>query len=120
MANYLKKGDPRLQPGHLDNPATFYFVDQPQSSTGAVDRTKRLAYTAMVNVGPYEGGELRDAQREIGESWATISMQWVPSRLPQEGMRIVLSITGEEYEIRGVGHLSMARHKVELTCRLVR
>ena len=120
MPNYLKKGDPRAQPGHYDNPATFYNVAQSQSGTGAVVRNKTLAWTAFVNVAPYQGLELRDALREIGETWATISLQYVPSRQPKEGMRIVLTITQEEYEIRGVEHLSMARHKVELTCRLVR
>ena len=117
MSRYLRKGDPVVTGSDFDQPAAFYTVSQTQSGTGADVRTKILAYNAFVNVAPYQGTELRDALREIGETWYTVSLQWSKSRLPTEGMRLVIKATGDEFEVRGVEHMSFARRKVELTCR---
>ncbi len=117
MPRYAKTGDPRINAGHYDQPASFFTMVQTQSSTGAVDRTKTFAYTANVNVAPYEGIELQDSLRVVGETWYTLAMQYMPSRLPTEGMRVVIKRTQEELEVRGVKEIGFARAKVELTCR---
>jgi hypothetical protein len=117
MPRYFKKGDVRSNAGGFDKPADFYTVVQTQSSTGANERTKTFAWSGFVNVAPYQGMELRDALREIGETWSTISIQYMPSRLPVEGMWLKLKWTGDWYEIRGVSGDASAYGKVELTCR---
>lgn len=122
----LRKGDYALQPGYFDQPLDFYTVNPALDAAGGVLDPSSIAvapvhaYKMLGNVGPYQGLELRDALTKLGEQWATISIRWARSRLPVEGMRVVVKATGDEYEVTGVEHLSTLRRKVELTCRLIR
>lgn len=122
---FLKTGDLRVQPGDFDQPCDFYTVDPELDSAGGVVNpadaavSKTLAYRLNANVAPFKSQELQDGQRIVGETWSTISIPYIPSRIPRQGMRVVLRMTGAEMEIRGVDHISFSRQKVELTCKLV-
>lgn len=116
----LKKGDARLQPGLFNSPVTFYNMVETTGVGGQVIRTPVLAYTAFANVQPFSSLEAREAERVIGEIWAIISIQYFRSRLPIEGMTVVIKSSGETFEVRGVEQIDYDYRKVELTCRLVR
>lgn len=113
--------DSRLQGGGgLSQPLVFFAVQELLDPESAVQRTPVEAYRAFGEVSPYLGLETRDALREIGETWSTISIRYHKSRVPLEGMQVLVRLTGETYEIRGTAHLDFSRKKVELTCRLIR
>ena len=117
----LRPGDVRTQGGgNLNQPVNFYTMVQTQDAAGGVVRTKQLAYDAMAGIGPYESVELRDALRELGETWAVFHIRYHEGRVPTEGMHVVILLTGEEFEVRGVKHLEFVRKVVECTCRMVR
>lgn len=117
----LKIGDTRLQGGgQLNQPVTFYNMVQTQDAAGGVVRTKQLAFPAFAGIGPYESIELRDALREIGETWSVFHIRYHQGRVPTEGMHVIVALTGEEYEVRGVKHVDFTRRVVECTCRLQR
>lgn len=124
----MKKGDPRVQAGQFDQPCLFYTVVQTSDAAGGEIRTPLAAdidgatpaYRAWANVSPYQGQELLDAKKIIGEIWSVISIRYAKSRVPAEGMLIKVKLSGEVFEIRGVLHLDTNRRKIELTCRLIR
>ena len=122
---FLKGGDLRLQPGDFDQPCDFYAVSPVLDSAGGVVNpadsavSKTLQYRLNANVMPLKSQELQDGERLVGDTWSTVSIPYIPSRIPKQGMRIVLALTGAELEIRGVDHISFSRQKVELSCRLL-
>lgn len=127
----LKRGDVRINAGSFDQPVIFYNVVETQDSSGGVVRSPQVvgglivdapapAWTAWANVQPYQGQELRDALKQVGEIWAVISVRYHRTRLPRESMLVTVKLTGETYEVRGVEHIETGRKKVELTCRMVR
>ena len=123
---FIKKGDDRVQPGDFDQPCEVYTVNiAARDSAGGVVNpadaaiSKTFAYSLFANVSPFNSLEIPDAQRIVGETWSTISIPFMASRIPARGSRIIVKATGEEYEVRGVEPVSMSRRKVELTCKLV-
>jgi head-tail adaptor len=122
---FIKKGDERVQPGDFDQPCDLYTVPQTKDSAGGVINpadaavNKVFAYSVFANVSPFNSLEIPDAQRIVGETWSTISIPFMATRIPKQGMRLIVKATAEEYEIRGVSNISMSRRKVELTCKLI-
>jgi len=120
---FIKRGDTRINAGQFDQPVSFYTVPATQGTSGEVSFSPGdavWAYDAWANFNPYQTMELQDALKEIGETWALVSIRYHRSRLPREGMFVKLKLTGDFYEIRGSAHVETGRKKVELTCRLVR
>lgn len=127
MANFLKKGDERIQAGHFDQPTLFFTPKQTQDAAGGELRTPTIRsvqgaspdYFAWTNVQPYTATITEVDRRLAAETWSLISMRYARSRIPKAGMLLQLKLTSEIYEIRGVDHVSFNRKKIELTCRLI-
>jgi head-tail adaptor len=117
----MKRGETRLQGGgYFDQPVTFYNMVETVDGAGGPIRTPAKAYDAKACIGPYQGMELRDALRTIGETWAVFHIRYHRSRIPVEGMTVTHKLTGDNYEVRGVEPIDWNRKVVECTCRLIR
>lgn len=123
---FIKRGDIRIQPGDFDQPVDFYSIDPTLDPSGGVvnpatqaQGTPTLVYSMFANISPFNSQELPDAERLVGDTWSVISIPYYATALPKQGMRCKIKMTGDEYEVRGVDHLSFSRQKVELTCKLV-
>lgn len=127
----LKAGDTRINAGNFDQAVNIFAVVESQDTDGGAIRTPTVlngvlqgspaaTWTAWSLKQDYQGQELQDALTTIGETWATFSFRYHPSRIYVEGMYVQHKRTSLVWEIRGVKEIDAGRKKVECTCRLIR
>lgn len=115
--------DSKISAGELNRPLTFSTISQTlDAAGGVVDPASAavnpvFAWSTFGGLLPYQGQQTRDALTKLGEEWGTIVVRYAPSQLPREGMRVVDTWTGDEYEVTGVQQTANKRQRVEVTVR---
>lgn len=115
-----------IRSGLLDQRITIYRKSgTSQNSFGQETPTLVVFMTVWASVEPLRGEELRASMREVAAEWATITIRYDRSHIPDTTMTLYHTFPSGApgptiYDIRAVTHVGTGRRKVELTCRVIR
>lgn len=102
--------------GPLNQAVTFFTMAETRGSSGGVTRTPTIAFKAYAAISPFRSDEMLASGRELGATWATVTIRFHRSRLPVQGMTMRHEITQQIWQVRGVQPVDWDRHRIELTC----